>query len=215
MLTLKKNMKSFLFGMIGGIFVVIFFVIDYKIDGRAIEWISAGSTLAAVFVSLWLARDKKSNKNITGNFFNTIFNFPNTIAYDPNVGEGVYTNYQYLDLNTKIRLYNPSDYYKSLYDLRINFIDSNGKIYNGSKYGIEFEKNECLFISLSPGETKILDLKTDTNFSTFEKIDTTIPLKIFFSGLNENGEEIKIYCNNYLEYLNREKNNGGNSNEII
>lgn len=72
-----------------------------------------------------------------------------------------------------------------------------------------------MFISLSPGETKILDLKTDTNFSTFEKIDTTIPLKIFFSGLNENGEEIKIYCNNYLEYLNREKNNGGNSNGVI
>lgn len=212
MLTLKKNMKSFLFGMIGGIFVVIFFVIDNKLDGRAIEWISAGSTLAAVLVSLWLAKDRKVDTDITGVFFGSEFfdSYEQTFSSDSE--EVLVINDHFLNVDTNIRLYNPSDFSKALYDLKINYVSEDNEVY--SKKDLFLNDQFVNYISLSPKETNVLKVKS-TSSNLGEEFLKLVPKEIFFSGINEKGKEIRIICDDYLEYLNQEKNNGRNSNEIV
>lgn len=70
------------------------------------------------------------------------------------------------------------------------------------------------YISLSPKETNVLKVKS-TSSNLGEEFLKLVPKEIFFSGINEKGKEIRIICDDYLEYLNQEKNNGGNSNEIV
>lgn len=187
--------------VIGVVVVLLIFYVNNLFNGQILEWITALSTLGAVIVSLWLARDKKSDSEVSGGFFNTETTVTSVTEYSPEMGEHVYTNYKYILFRTKIRIYNSSDFPKSLYDLHINFLTRNGDI--RSKRQIKYKDIYCDYISLSPGATEVLAIETDTYFPMEEK-DVFIPKEIFFSGLNEKNEEVRFYYDEYSEKLKQE-----------
>lgn len=204
--------KSLLLGMLGGAIVIIFFVLNNKLEGELLDWISAMSTLAAVVVSLWLARDRKVDTDITGVFFGSDIYKSSEQRFSRDSEEVLVINYHFVNVDTNIRLYNPSDFSKALYDLKINYVSEENEIY--SKNDLFLNDHFVNYISLSPKETNVLKVKS-TSSNLGEELLKLVPKEIFFSGINEKGKEIRIICDDYLEYLNQEKNNGGNSNEIV
>lgn len=204
--------KSLLLGMLGGAIVIIFFVLNNKLEGELLDWISAISTLAAVVVSLWLARDRKVDTDITGVFFGSDIYKSSEQTFSRDSEEVLVINDHFVNVDTNIRLYNPSDFSKALYDLKINYVSEENEIY--SKNDLFLNNHFVNYISLSPKETNVLKVKS-TSSNLGEEFLKLVPKEIFFSGINEKGKEIRIICDDYLEYLNQEKNNGGNSNEIV
>lgn len=198
--------------MLGGAIVIIFFVLNNKLEGELLDWISAMSTLAAVVVSLWLARDRKVDTDITGVFFGSDIYKSSEQRFSRDSEEVLVINYHFVNVDTNIRLYNPSDFSKALYDLKINYVSEENEIY--SKNDLFLNDHFVNYISLSPKETNVLKVKS-TSSNLGEELLKLVPKEIFFSGINEKGKEIRIICDDYLEYLNQEKNNGGNSNEIV
>ncbi|WP_213336558.1 hypothetical protein [Enterococcus casseliflavus] len=199
---MKKALRNISFGLsgvvIGVVVVLIIFYVNNLFNGQILEWITALSTLGAVIASLWLARDKKSDSEVSGGFFNTEAVVTSTTEYSPETGTNVYTDHKYILFRTKLRIHNSSDFPKSLYDLHINFLTRDGNI--RSTRQIKYKDIYCDYISLSPGDTKVLTIETDTDFSMEER-DVFIPKEIYFSGLNEKSEEVRFYYDEYSEKL--------------
>lgn len=204
--------KSLLLGMLGGALIIIFFVLNNKLKGELLDWISAMSTLAAVLVSLWLAKDRKVDTDITGVFFGSEFFDSYEQTFSEGSDEPLVIEQHFVNIDSNIRLYNPSDFSKALYDLKINYVTEDNEVY--SKKELILNGQFVNYISLSPKETNVLKVES-TSSNLGEEFLKLVPKEIFFSGINEKGKEIRIICDDYLEYLNQEKNNGGNSNEII
>lgn len=212
---MKKVLRNISFGLsgvvIGVVVVLIIFYVNNLFNGQILEWITALSTLGAVIASLWLARDKKNDSEVSGGFFNTEAFVTSTTEYSPETGTNVYTDHKYILFRTKLRIHNSSDFPKSLYDLHINFLTRDGDI--RSTRQIKYKDSYCDYISLSPGDTKVLTIETDTDFSMKER-DVFIPKEIFFSGLNEKSEEVRFYYDEYSEILKQENEIRGHDLEM-
>ncbi|MFI3683867.1 hypothetical protein VBG40_02000 [Vagococcus fluvialis] len=99
---------------------LIWKVIDWLVKNiweneSLVNWLSAIGTIGAVWVSLWLAREKKSNKRITGMLFDyDIWKSSGTEYQD----EAIYYQ-ESTHLDGYIQIYNPTEENKYLYDIKI------------------------------------------------------------------------------------------------
>lgn len=172
---------QFFYGLLG----VIIFRIKFDIEGSLVEWISSLSTFGAVAVALWLARDKTNNKSIMISNFDTKEYKENLTEYNPNIGEYEVVSRKYkITYRGSILLYNPSDYPKSLYDIKMKIeyqeANVNSKLSND-------EGKEVEYITLKPKDLVVLKYNFEQEDIDHEDFpfDSIIPYAMFFFGKTE------------------------------
>lgn len=159
-----------------------------------VNWLSAVGTVGAVCISLWLSRDKRINKKIEGNCFD--YQEKQYFVQDSNIKNELVDNPLYVNFTNYcgyIRLYNASDYPKTLYDLKIVFEFDDKKEKNIEDRCIKFNDKIYTYVSLSPKDTIVLSFKTSIDFNNdgmtllYEN-----PSRCYMKGLNEMNQEVKI-----------------------
>ena len=156
-----------------------------------INWLSAIGTIGAVWVALWLAKDKTIDEPITISIFDIKENKVNQTDYNPEIGEYVDVQGRYeITYEGSILLYNPSDSPKSLYDIKIIMeYEENTK---GNKIKNE-EGKEVKYITLKPKDLVVLNYnftEQDMNVEGYP-IKSIIPYSMFIVGKTEESEITK------------------------
>lgn len=195
--------QEFLGGMIGGIIIILVFGVRYTLEGSLVEWLSAIGTLGAVIISLWLARDNKNYSNITGDCFESVIAYGDYDDYQKFISIEDFEKAEKLLFEGKILFYNPSDFPKTIYNLkmRYEFINQNNESLDTMNELRDDKRNVIDYISLSPRETKVLQVKQVLNKQDVQNEFHYYffnARKIYIEGQNEMKEAvyINVYINN-------------------
>lgn len=188
-----EKIKTFIIGMLGGGFVLFIFSLLDVISGdnSITDWLSAVGTMLAVWISLWLARDKTNNKPISISSFDTKEHIYNLTEYDFEKGEHVDVQGRYrIEYKGSVLLYNPSDFPKSLYDIKIS---TEYKEADMKHIVVNDEGKEVTYITLKPKDLIVLNYNfqmEDVDDPDYP-FDSIIPYSMFIVGKTEESEITK------------------------
>lgn len=156
-----------------------------------VNWLSAIGTVGAVWVSLWLARDKHNDKRITGMLFDYNIWKSKGASYEEDA-----TYYQEtVHVEGYIQIYNPTEENKYIYDLKINaYFEHKGLIRIKESEFYNGDYNKIIYFKLQPKDALVesINIIFQREKSKEENQREFSVKKIDLIGKNENQQNVTI-----------------------
>ncbi|MBM7690198.1 hypothetical protein BCR24_15535 [Enterococcus ureilyticus] len=166
------------------------FIVNIWENDYLVNWLTAIGTIGAVWVSLWLARSRPDNSKLTGMVFDyDIYTSKSSITKQ---GGKIVEEKDISNFEGFMQLYNPSEFNRYLYDLRIcaHFL-VNGKIHKmySDMYDVNYKKIN--HVKLIPKDAVVAELRISFFRYKDEENEFNIE-KLVVEGKNEKQQNMDI-----------------------